>query len=265
VKIKVLYEKRAILLEVEPSDVARLEDDSERVLVVSDVHIGFEDKFKASGISIQSNYEAMEAELEKLVREHRVTDVLLNGDIKSGIDHISQSEWDNVPRFLARLSNTCRVWILPGNHDGGLVNLMPDAVKLLDINGVLISDTLVLHGHTKPLIKFKDCKRIILGHVHPIFQKRGNPLSGKPVWVFLKMRKKLIFEELLEEESSITEVILMPAFNSDLASSGYAAEAERTERWGAPLVNQMRNAEEAIVLTLQGDVIGDASMLSNIL
>jgi uncharacterized protein len=263
-KIKVLYEKRAILLEMEKSDSAKLEEGSKRVLVVSDLHIGFEEKLRVSGIRIQSNFGQMADELEKLVAEFHATDVLLDGDLKSGIDHIAQSEWDNVPKFLTRLSNLCRVSIVPGNHDGGLVNLVPDNVRILDINGVLVSDTLILHGHTRPLIKFKDCKRILLGHVHPIFQKRGNPLTGKPVWVILKMPKKMIFEELLEEDSSMVEVILMPAFNADLASSGYALDTAKAERRGAPLINHMRNAEDAIVLTLQGEVIGDASILPNI-
>lgn len=103
-----------------------------------------------------------------------------------------------------------------------------------------------------------------MGHIHPIFQKRGSPLSGNPVWVFLRVPKKSVFEGLLEEDASTVEVVLMPSFNLELASTGYASET-RSERRVAPLVKCLREAQEALVLTLQGEVVGDASILDRIL
>ena len=202
-------------------------------------------------------------ELESIVDQTRPTELIVNGDVKSGIDRILQSEWENVPKFFLRLKSRCRVSVIPGNHDGGLVNLLPEGVRLLDVNGTLIFDTLVIHGHTRPLVKFKDCNRIIIGHIHPVFQKRGNPLSGSPVWAFLRVPKRLVFENLLEDNSTI-EVVLMPSFNNELATSGYSSET-RSERRAAPLARSLREAEQAVVVTLQGEIVGDSSDLDRIL
>ena len=262
-KLKILYERRAILLEMEKPEHGS-EDTFRRCLVVGDLHIGFEERFRGAGIRIQPNVESMQAELEAIIDETKPTDLVLNGDVKSGIDRILESEWENIPKFFIRLLKKARVHVVPGNHDGGLINLMPKGVDLLDINGILISDTLVMHGHTKPLIKFKDCKRIVVGHMHPVFQKRGNPLSGHPVWVFLRVPKKSIFEDLLEEDVSTVEVILMPSFNLELASTGYASET-RSERRVSPLARYLREAKDALVVTLHGEIVGDNSVLDRII
>ena len=157
----------------------------------------------------------MEAEVEQVIQEEKADNLVIAGDVKSGTERIFQSEWENVPRFLTRLSKTSQITIVPGNHDGGINYLVPDAVRLADINGFLISDSLVMHGHTRPLVKYKDSRRLIMGHVHPVFQKRGSPLSGQPVWAFLKVRRKAIFREMVEEDDSMIEIIVMPSFNLD--------------------------------------------------
>jgi putative SbcD/Mre11-related phosphoesterase len=260
-KLRTLFEKRAISLEPEITSELELG----RFVVITDLHIGFEEKFKASGVNIASNIESLEAEIEQIIRDNNSENLLIAGDVKSGTERIFQSEWENVPRFLTRLSRICRVTIVPGNHDGGISYLLPDSVQIADINGILISDSLILHGHTRPLIKYKDCKRLIMGHVHPVFQKRGSPLSGQPVWAFLKVRRKAIFRELVEDSDSLMDVIVMPSFNLDLAATGYAIEAAKSERRLSPIVKELRLAEEAIVTTLGGEVIGDAGLLHNVL
>ena len=98
---------------------------------------------------------------------------------------------------------------------------------------MLIEDTLILHGHTRPLIRTKDCKRLIIGHVHPVFQKKGSPLSGQPVWAFLKVPKKVVFREILDQDvnlESLFEVVVMPSFNRELFSAGFRAEDWREDR-----------------------------------
>jgi len=260
-KIKTLFENRAILIEHLDSEFGK-----ERGLVVSDLHIGFEEKFKNSGINIQLNVEKMQRELESLIIENEVTNLIIAGDIKSGTDRIFQSEWENVPRFLAALAKRCKVVIVPGNHDGGLTNLVPDSVQVADSNGIVLQDTLIIHGHTRPLIKFKDCNRILMGHIHPIYQKKGSPLSGIPVWIFLKINKKFLFKEIIpEDEDSLMEVIVIPSFNSDLTVTGYFNEEAKAERRLSPIVKELHSASEAIITTLNAEVIGDVSFLPSVL
>ena len=236
---------------------------AETTLVVSDLHIGFEEKFKSSGINIGPNVEKMATELESLISENNATNLVIAGDVKSGIDRIMQSEWESVPKLLNRISKKCRVTIVPGNHDGGLQNLIPDSVQVADINGITIEDTLIIHGHTRPLLKFKDCGRILMGHVHPIYQRRGSPLSGMPVWAFVRVSRKSLFQEIIPDDS-LVEVIVIPSFNLDLVVSGYISDEIRDERRSSPIVRELRSAPEAIITTLNGEVIGDSSLLSTI-
>ncbi len=209
----------------------------------------------------------MASELESLIDENNVTHLIVNGDVKSGIDRILETEWEEVPRFFSRLSKKCTISVVPGNHDGGLSNLLSDSAVLEDINGVLLEDTLILHGHTRPLTKFNECKRLIIGHVHPIFQRKGSPLSGQPVWAFLKMPKKLVFREMLDQgkdEDPELEVIVMPSFNMALSPAGYHPDYDGEERKPSSLAKDLRQAEEAIVVTLSGAIIGDKTLLTNL-
>ena len=261
-KIKTLFEQRAVLLEPGPVEGKILSPGP--TLVISDLHIGFEEKFRSSGVNIEPNINKMAAELEAIIDETHADALIIAGDVKSGIDRIMQSEWENVPKFLNRIAKKCHVTIVPGNHDGGLQNLLPDSVQLADINGIVIEDTLIIHGHTRPLSKFKECTRLLMGHVHPIFQKRGNPLSGSPVWAFVRVSKKALFQEIIGGEEAMVDVIVMPSFNSDLTVSGYFGEEINAERRQSPIVRELKSATEAIITTLNAEVIGDAALLPSV-
>jgi uncharacterized protein len=262
-KIKTLFESRGIVLE--PDSPAEQFSPFGVTLVVADLHIGFEEKFRSSGINIESNVEKLASDLETLIDQNKASNLVIAGDVKSGIDRILQSEWENVPKLLGRLARKAKITIVPGNHDGGIQNLVPDSVEVADINGIVVGDTLIIHGHTRPLSKFKDCARILMGHIHPIYQKRGSPLSGMPVWVFARLNKKSLFPEIItDDDSSTIEVIVMPSFNYDLMVSGYAADEFRSERRLAPMVRELKSANEALVTTLNAEVIGDASLLQMI-
>lgn len=260
-KVRALYEKRSIILESE------LSSDGNKYLVISDLHIGFEEKFRGSGARIKPDIETMLADLDSIVDDYKITEVIVNGDVKSGIDRILESEWEYVPRFFSHILRKCRVRVIPGNHDGGLSNLLPENVVLDDVNGALLEDSLILHGHTRPLVKFSNCKRLIVGHAHPLFKKKSSPLSGKPVWAFLKVPRKAVFREMIEDNhvNSLVEVVVMPSFNLELSLSGYHPEAELESKKESSLISALKSAEEAVIVTLQGEVIGDMDILANVL
>jgi metallophosphoesterase superfamily enzyme len=257
-QIEILYKNRAIILK----------EESKRHLLVSDLHIGFEEKFRAAGISIQPSIEKLSTELGELIKRHKITDLLIDGDVKSGTDRITKYEWENVPKFFERMTSLCHVSVIPGNHDGGLQHLVPPSVALLDSNGLMISGILILHGHSRPLLKFQKCRQLIMGHIHPIFQRRGSPLTGQPVWIFVRANRNEIFKESLPNEKSAKEdleIILMPSFNLELVVAGFALDAARQERKIAPVLRYLKTVREALITTTDGELIGDAAMLENVL
>ena len=272
--IRILYSNRAIILDRRSAASHGSENDGRSYLIICDLHIGFEDKFKGAGVSIESNVNKMGEELVDIVNAYGITDLVINGDVKSSIHRISSSEWENVPRLFSKLSSYCAITVVPGNHDGGLIHLLPKEVVLADSNGVVIGETLVMHGHTRPLPKFSDCKRLIVGHLHPTYQERGNPLSGQPVWLINKIQKKKIFYEALQiqdsdrqksRDDSILEVIVMPSFNRDLVLAGFSRDAYREERRAAPILRDLRASDDALVVTLDGEIIGDSALLGKVL
>jgi metallophosphoesterase superfamily enzyme len=64
-KLRTLFEKRAVTLEPETASERELG----QYVVISDLHIGFEEKFKAAGVNIMSNIDSMESEIEQIVRD----------------------------------------------------------------------------------------------------------------------------------------------------------------------------------------------------
>lgn len=278
----ILYRHRAVLID-ERAEFATGKSKGgasrnyKKYLVVSDLHIGFEERFRGAGVSLEPRISGMIQEISQLIERYKVTDFLVNGDVKSGVDRILPSEWENVPKFFETILSSCRVSVIPGNHDGGLNHILPSGVELLDSAGTMISGNLIMHGHTRPSSKFFDCKRLFIGHVHPIFQKRGSPLSGQPVWVFFKAQRDQIFKGLVEENGAdesrggqkdggnVLAITVMPSFNMELIIAGYAADAAKQERRIAPLLRDLKNTNEAMITTLDGELIGDQSLLPNVL
>ena len=70
-----------------------------------------------------------------------------------------------------------------------------------------IDDTLLIHGHTMPSSLTSNVKKIILGHVHPVFFKSDSVMNGQKVWVFLRVRTDIIFPS---KKGSI-DIIVMPS------------------------------------------------------
>jgi len=79
-----------------------LEEEEKRYLVVTDLHIGFENTFLSNEIHVEPTELVQEA-IDSLlsIMEYEKPDALvLLGDVKSGIDFISKTEWQAVRLFF---------------------------------------------------------------------------------------------------------------------------------------------------------------------
>ena len=91
------------------------------------------------------------------------------------------------------ISNYTDIYFIPGNHDANIRFLIPDNINVFSMNGMLLADTLLLHGHTMPSnARLSAVKRIIMGHIHPVFLKQGSVLSGQRVWLRFQGKKMCI-------------------------------------------------------------------------
>jgi uncharacterized protein len=241
-----------------PLQAALILEDEHRFLVVTDLHIGFEFSMIANDINIRPEgiIAEIHSNLDSILEFEKPDTLILLGDIKSGIESISNIEWQTVPMFfeIGRKINTI---VIPGNHDGNLSRLVPEYVTMTGQSGLVIGDTLLTHGHTMPSENFSHVNRIVMGHVHPVYLQEGSVLDGQRLWVSIKTDKSKIFPSSKGE----IEIIIVPSFNKYL----YTTVKRYHKKSISPILERIKNNQSAKVVTLDGSIIGDESILQSVL
>lgn len=239
-----------------PHPALLLEEDGGRHVVISDLHIGFEERFASSGVRMESSSSNMLETLIDIIDREKPDSLVMLGDVKDSIDSINRTEWREVPRFLEALVPHVQVRIVPGNHDGGLLPLTPKEVIVEDLRGLLIGNTGMCHGHTVVSKSFSEITRLIMGHLHPIYSRRGIVLSGSQVWLLLKVSRQALLEHSTDTP---IEIVVLPSFNKELGAIGFSPYRKKMI---SPIMRRARNEiQEAIIMTLNGEIIGNKDSL----
>ncbi|MDE1764782.1 MAG: metallophosphoesterase [Thaumarchaeota archaeon] len=241
-----------------PSQPALMVEDKKRYLVVTDLHIGFEGKLAANDIHVDPKEIISETvqTLEKIIESQRPDSLVLLGDVKSGVESISRIEWDAVPLFF-ELGKKIETVVIPGNHDGNIQKLVPDWVTVSSSSGLVIGDALLTHGHVMPSENLGHVNKIIMGHVHPVYFQEGSVLDGQRVWVSIRTEKSQIFPSLHGQ----VEITIIPSFNRYF----YATYRKSHKRSISPIIESVKTFQSAKIATLDGSIIGNESMIPNVL
>ena len=248
--------------------------DNRKFLTISDVHIGCEDRLKRAGVFYDSKENVRDL-IDVLITVQTRTGIhnlIILGDLKSSTNVISKSEWDNVPYFINSLTNKFTIYIIPGNHDGNLNQLLPTDVKLMLVKGMQFDDILFIHGHTTPRIT-PNLKKIIAGHLHPTLKIDGSILNGKKVWVKIRLIKNESKSSNLNSKFvRNVELILVPHFNKLLdffvSSNNYKQRSDKKSI--LPLLDTMLNKQNwkidsAFIYTMDGSLVGTTDDLNTML
>ena len=147
--------------------------------------------------------------------------------------------------------------VVPGNHDGNLSRLMPDNITMAGPSGLVIGDTLLTHGHVMPSENFSQVSRIIMGHLHPVYFQEGSVIDGQRLWVSIKTSKNNIFPSTNGE----LEIIIIPSFNKYF----YATHKRYHKKSISPILERVKEKYSAKIVTLDGSIIGDESVLKTII
>ena len=185
-----------------------------KTLVIADLHIGVEYEYYKSGIRIPSNTENMRKDVENLITLSKAKNLVILGDVKHKVPGISRQELREIPDFLRTLGNKLKVDVLPGNHDSGMKDFIPDNVRLHSSRGFGTGDCFFIHGHTWPSSEFLEKKYVFVGHEHPQIEFRDSLgyRFFEPVWIRARLdRKKLKRKYKLPK--SLPELIVLPRFN----------------------------------------------------
>ncbi len=248
VKTKIVPSKPALILEGDT-----------RTLVVTDLHIGFESNLALNGIFVGKNTTIHETirELCEIIDSEKPDSLVLLGDIKSSIKSISKNEWDEVPLFFKEISEKIDTTLIPGNHDSNILKLVPERVTMISPTGMVLENVLLTHGHTIPTENFSNVDTIIMGRVHPVFFQEESVLNGQRVWISIRTEKQKIFPS----SSGSLEITIVPSFNKYF----YASHKQKFKKSISPIIEKIKEFSSAKIVTLDGSIIGNESIIKQVL
>ncbi|MER3601825.1 MAG: hypothetical protein C4339_03800 [Nitrososphaerota archaeon] len=203
-----------------------LERGKERVLVISDLHIGYELELASKGFRVPSQTPTMLKRLQRLLDSTGASKLLILGDVKHKVPGIQAQEWSDTPAFFeALLPLVEEIVVLRGNHDAELEALLPREVKVYGAYGVSLFDGRVAaqHGHAWPAPRLLSCAIFLMGHHHPVV-RIGQDGERLPVWLTGRWDRGKVLQRMLEHlrrakrRASLRSVsnptlVLLPAFN----------------------------------------------------
>jgi len=239
----------------------------EKILVISDVHFGFEVELIEKGVKIPSQTWKILETLTTLVEEYSPSKLLVLGDLKHKIPTPSWIELREMPEALRKIGmKNIEIMITPGNHDGGIMKILRDTVKYAPSSGVLIKGEkrfFCFHGHRWPGREVVKADVIITGHLHPKISIRtdlGN-IVKKAVWLMIEGEKNKIakifrekFDVDVRARGKIT-MIIMPAFNP-LITGISINELNPVEKLWPLIRSNIFKLNESEVILLNGERLG---------
>ena len=191
-----------------PSKPALILEGEKKSLIVTDIHIGFENTLASNEIFIGKNSTINETiqELLEIIDKEKPDSVILLGDVKSSIKSISRNEWDEVPMFFKKISEKCDVTLVPGNHDANIQKLVPDNISMISSTG-------------------------------------------------------MVDENIFPNKSGELEIIIIPSFNKYF----YATHRKKYKKSISPIINKIKSISNAKIVTLDGTIIGDESIINQVI
>lgn len=242
-----------------PSKPVLILEGVKKSLIVTDIHIGFENSMASNEIFIGKNSTINETiqELSEIIDAENPDSVILLGDVKSSIKRISRNEWDEVPMFFEKIREKCDVILVPGNHDGNIQRLIPDNISMISSTGMVEENILLTHGHTMPSENFSYVDKIIMGHVHPVFFQEDSVMNGQRVWISIKTDK----EEIFPNKSGELEIIIIPSFNKYF----YATHRKKYKKSISPIIDKIKTISSAKIVTLDGTIIGNELIIDQVI
>ena len=278
------------LAPVDDSPSLLLQGEGERVLVVGDLHIGWEITLSQQGIHVPSQTSKLADRLIDVVRQSSPTKIVFLGDVKHSVVGAGLEEWKDIPEFFEKIVPLVSdIQIIQGNHDGNIEPMTPSQVKILPPSGIALWGRYGLfHGHAWPAPELLGCEFLIQGHLHPVvaFTDALGYRITRPVWVRApcnatklarailkesKHRKTKNVEDRVRErygvELKVARCVFVPTFNDFLggrpinlrqrSGSGWA----RIDSFGPLLRGGIVNMNDAEVQLLDGTYLGTVEQL----
>jgi len=191
--------------------------EAEKVLVINDLHIGYEEALHRKGVLVpRFQLEQIIDKLKIILEKTRPTKVIINGDLKHEFGKVLRQEWREVLHFLDFvLANVPEVIIIKGNHDP-IIKPIADKKGIAVVEQYKVGETLIVHGDE---LLETTAKRIVIGHEHPaIIIREGSKWEKykcflKGTWKDKELIAVPSFNPLLEGTDVLKEQLLSPFLN----------------------------------------------------
>ncbi len=269
-----------------PYPAALVRTKKTRIMVIADLHIGWEMSLSKKGIHVPTQTPKLLKKLATLVSEYKPAKLLILGDVKHTIATAQIGEWQDVPEFFNQLTKQkLQTSVIRGNHDGNLEPLLPENIELLPATGIALGDIGFFHGHKWPFPAILKCKTLVMGHIHPTvaFHDPSGFRITRQVWVKANCNRKQLAEILLQKHKTsnkrgsdelgkncagtteVLQLFIMPSFNDFLGGKPLNESSKttpRTEMIVGPLLRQKAvDLENAETYLLDGTFLGTLKQL----
>jgi len=284
-------EPASCLRPVEPYPALLLENLSEKVLVVADLHIGWEASLAQKGIHVPSQTPKLLEKMIQLIKATNPSSIIFLGDVKHTVRKVELEEWRDVPEFFEKISEMVQdIQVVSGNHDGNLEALTTPNVKIHSSSGITLWKKIaLLHGHAWPKAELLRCETMVMAHLHPVvtFTDELGFRMVRQVWVkarsksrklasallkHMKIKPQKKFEEQAKKQFGFDLVdqqcIVMPSFNENLGGRSVNRRIEYGRRGrtliGPVLRSSAIDLENAELHLLDGTYLGTVRHLQSL-
>jgi len=206
--------------------------EKEKILILCDFHIGYEEYLNEKGVLIpRFQFESILERLGKIFDGLEVEKIIINGDLKHEFGKISVQEWRHVLGLLDFLLEKGNVVLVKGNHDK---ILEPIAKKReIEIVDEFRKDgLLVTHGD-----KLKELEKVVvIGHEHPAISFNERKFEKYKCFLLGDYEKsKLIVQpsfNLVVEGSDVSNNKLLSPFLKDVSNFEVFIVEDKVYRFG---------------------------------
>jgi putative SbcD/Mre11-related phosphoesterase len=264
---------------VQPYPALLLQEEMDRALVVSDLHIGWERLLSQRGVHVPSQTPKIKNILLHLIKKCEPTHLIVLGDVKDAIVKVEMEEWRDIPDFFEAVNQQVSdVQIVLGNHDGNLEPLLPEDVKIFPPTGAVFGDVGLFHGHAWPAPEILGCRSLVTGHIHPTVAIR-DPMGfrmTRQVWVKAPCDGEQLAKSLLDYlgtnknkgqlKVKVSQLFIMPSFNQFLGGRPInevkGRKREKLRAFIGPVLRSGSvNLNDAEVYLLDGTFLGTITQL----
>jgi len=196
----------------------------QKILVLADVHLGYEEALNKSGVLIpRFQFKDTETRLEKILKVTKPKVVVINGDLKHEFGRISRQEWNDVYKFIDLiLKYSPKMIFVKGNHDT-VLKAIADKKGVDVVVNYSFDDVIIEHGDAlNPLSK--EVKTIVIGHEHPAVSLReGGRVEKYKCFLRGKWKGRTLlvlpsFFSLIEGTDILEPDLISPYLKGDLGS-----------------------------------------------